>query len=123
MTVMCGCSSAEFCVISGIWYGRQLNPSAALQILERGQEIDFLLVDYAMPEMNALAVMDRARACQPAIKTLLITGYPEVLRSNPDFEIPILPKPFKPSELSRRVAEMLNGRSSGDSSDGCNFQR
>jgi CheY-like chemotaxis protein len=55
------------------------NPHIALQILERQQPIDVLLVDYAMPEMNSRSVIDRARARQPGIKALLITGYPGAL--------------------------------------------
>ena len=39
--------------------------------------MDLLLVDYAMPEMNGLTVIDRARAYQPGLKTLLMTGYAE----------------------------------------------
>jgi len=91
------------------------NPNVALQILERQQPIDVLLVDYAMPEMNGRSVIDHARARQPGIKALLITGYPEALRTDENFEIPVLPKPFKPAELGRRVAEIVYGLSSGES--------
>ena len=84
-------------------------PGVALEILEGGQEIDLLLVDYAMPEMNGLVVIDRARARQPGLKTLLITGYPEALRTDGGPNIPVLSKPFKLSELGKRIAETLNG--------------
>jgi signal transduction histidine kinase/CheY-like chemotaxis protein len=91
------------------------NPTLALQILEREQPIDLLLVDYAMPEMTGPAVIDRARTCQPGLKTLLITGYAEALRHNGVCGVPILPKPFKVAELSRRIAEILNELSPCDS--------
>ncbi len=94
------------------------NPALALQILRREQPIDLLVVDYAMPEMNGLAVIDRARAYQPGLKMLLITGYAEALRNNGVFGIPVLPKPFKVAELSRRIAEILNELSPGDSVEG-----
>jgi signal transduction histidine kinase/CheY-like chemotaxis protein len=91
------------------------NPTLALQILKREQPIDLLLVDYAMPEMTGPAVIDRARSCQPGLKTLLITGYAEALRHNGVCGVPILPKPFKVAELSRRIAEILNELSPCDS--------
>ena len=87
------------------------NPRLALQILERERPVDLLLVDYAMPEMNGRVVIERARVCQPGVKTLLMTGYAEALRYNGINGIsgtPILPKPFKAAELSRRIAEILN---------------
>jgi signal transduction histidine kinase/CheY-like chemotaxis protein len=89
------------------------NPALALQILQRERPIDLLLVDYAMPEMNGPAVIDRARACQPGLKTLLITGHPEALHSDA-LGMPFLPKPFKVAELSRRISEILNALSPGD---------
>jgi len=98
------------------------NPNVALQILERQQPIDVLLVDYAMPEMNGRSVIDHARARQPGIKALLITGYPEALRTDENFEIPVLPKPFKAAELGRRVAEIVYGLSSGESVNSPNVQ-
>jgi signal transduction histidine kinase len=83
------------------------NPARALQIIERERPVDLLLVDYAMPEMNGQAVIDRARACQPGLRTLLMTGYAEILRNNGVSGIPVLPKPFKAAELSRCIAEIL----------------
>src|SRR5215813_4941383 len=84
------------------------NPRLALQILERERPVDLLLVDYAMPEMNGRVVIERARVCQPGVKTLLMTGYAEALRDHGMFGSPVLPKPFKAAELNRRVAEILN---------------
>ena len=84
------------------------NPSFALQTLESERPVDLLLVDYAMPEMNGRVVIERARVCQPGIKTLLMTGYAEALRDHAMFGSPVLPKPFKAAELNRRVAEILN---------------
>jgi CheY-like chemotaxis protein len=97
-------------------------PSIALEILEKEQQIDLLVVDYAMPEMTGTSVIKRAQACQPGIKALLITGHPEALRISGDCEFPILPKPFKPAELSRWIAEILNEASSGDSAESLNVR-
>jgi signal transduction histidine kinase/ActR/RegA family two-component response regulator len=91
------------------------NPALALQILERERPIDLLLVDYAMPEMTGPAVIDRAQTCQPGLKALLITGYAEALRARRISGTPVLPKPFKVADLSRRIAEVLLGSSSDDS--------
>jgi CheY-like chemotaxis protein len=90
------------------------NPVLALQILERERPLDLLLVDYAMPEMNGRDVIDRARRYQPSLKMLLMTGYAEALHNNGMSGIPILPKPFKAAELSRRIAEILDELSSND---------
>jgi CheY-like chemotaxis protein len=96
------------------------NPTLALQILERERPIDLLVVDYAMPEMTGPAVIDRAQTYQPELKALLITGYAEALRTGGISAIPLLAKPFKVAELSRRIAEILHGSSSDDSATGGN---
>ena len=87
------------------------NPALALQILERERPIDLFLVDYAMPEMNGSAVIERAQSSQPGLKVLLITGYPEALRAGGVSGIALLAKPFKVAELKSRVAEILLGTS------------
>jgi len=91
------------------------NAALALQILERERPVDLLLVDYAMPGMNGRAIIEHARACQPGLKTLLMTGYPEALRDNGVSGIPIMPKPFKVAALGRRIAEILNQLAFDDS--------
>jgi len=83
------------------------NPAHAFEILEREQPIDLLVVDYAMPEMNGLAVIDRALACHEGLKALLISGHVEILHAGGASGVPLLAKPFKVAELRRRIAEML----------------
>jgi CheY-like chemotaxis protein len=82
-------------------------PSEALAILEREQPLDLLLVDYAMPGMNGIAVIDRARACQQHLSVILMSGHADMLRSGGVSGIPILAKPFKIAELRLRICEAL----------------
>jgi signal transduction histidine kinase/CheY-like chemotaxis protein len=81
-------------------------PSAALRILEEKAEIDLLIVDYAMPEMNGLELIREARQRRPSLKTLLITGDVGAL-SGGISNVPLLPKPFGPTELAQRVSGIL----------------
>jgi len=83
------------------------SPAHAFEILEREQPIDLLVVDYAMPEMNGLAVIDRALACHQGLKALLISGHAEILHAGVASGVPLLAKPFKVAELRRRIAESL----------------
>jgi nitrogen-specific signal transduction histidine kinase/CheY-like chemotaxis protein len=82
-------------------------PSEALEIVEREQPLDLLLVDYAMPGMNGLAVIDRARARQQELNVILMSGHADVLRSGGGSGIPLLAKPFKVAELRQRICEVL----------------
>ena len=81
-------------------------PSATLSILEGKAEIDLLIVDYAMPEMNGLDLIREARQRRPSLKTLLITGDVGAL-SGGTSRVPLLPKPFGPTELAQRVSGIL----------------
>src|SRR6516162_733986 len=85
------------------------NPAVALQILKTERPIDLLLVDYVMPEMSGTAVIGQARTYQPGLKTLLITGYAEALRADEISGIPVLSKPFKVTEVRKRITEILAG--------------
>ena len=83
------------------------NPFLAFEILEREWPVDLLIADYAMPEMNGLAVIDRALACHQGLKALLISGHAEILHAGVASGVPLLAKPFKVAELRRRIAESL----------------
>ena len=81
-------------------------PEAALGILEQRGEIELLIVDYAMPGMNGLETIRRARQRRPGLKPLLITGYAGAIVGS-TAGMPVLRKPFAPAELARVVAEIL----------------
>jgi signal transduction histidine kinase/CheY-like chemotaxis protein len=85
------------------------NPCLALQIFERERPIDLLLVDYAMPEMNGVAVIDRALACQHGLRVVLMSGHANIHHAVGAAGIPLLAKPFKVAELRKRIAEVLLG--------------
>ena len=82
-------------------------PSEALAILQKEQPLDLLLVDYAMPGMNGIVVIDRARACQRELNVILMSGHADVLRAGGISGIPLLAKPFRVAELRQRIGEVL----------------
>ncbi|WP_246132706.1 response regulator [Devosia ginsengisoli] len=70
----------------------------ALDILERGDSIDLLITDYAMPGMTGVELADRARQLRPHLPVLLATGYDE-LPGGEMSDLPRLGKPFQQAEL------------------------
>jgi signal transduction histidine kinase/ActR/RegA family two-component response regulator len=88
------------------------NPFLALEIIEREWPIDLLIADYAMPEMNGLAVIDRAQARHHGLRVLLMSGHADVLHAGGVSGIPLLAKPFRVAELKRRITETLQAPSS-----------
>ena len=83
------------------------NPTLAFEILEKEWPIDLLIADYVMPEMNGLAVIDRAQAHHPGLRVLLMSGHTDILHADGVSGIPLLAKPFKVAELKRRITETL----------------
>ena len=82
-------------------------PKVALEILERESPLDIFIVDYAMPEMNGLTVIERARAGQNGLKVLLMSGHADILHASGPNGIPLLAKPFKVGDLGRQIAKLL----------------
>jgi CheY-like chemotaxis protein len=84
----------------------------ALQLCRQHRGTFRLVVsDLAMPQLNGIELSERIKSGCPEAKFLFITGFadqfPELdawLKNGAD----ILEKPFSPSELVRRVEEMLN---------------
>jgi CheY-like chemotaxis protein len=93
------------------------NPRLAFEILEKQWPVDLLIADYAMPEMNGLAVIDRARSRHQGLRALLMSGHADILHTNGVSGIPLLAKPFKVVDLKRRIAEALQAPLSDASVD------
>jgi two-component system cell cycle sensor histidine kinase/response regulator CckA len=73
-------------------------------------EIDLLLSDVVMPIMDGGELAERARELQPALKIVLMSGYPqaqiaELVAGYPD--IPFLTKPVGFGRLYDLLAELL----------------
>lgn len=76
-------------------------------MLRGPQHFDLLLSDLIMPrDTSGLALRRQARALRRGLKVLLTTGYAGA-EALPAGEFPILPKPFRPAELGRAIAELL----------------
>ena len=84
-----------------------VTPFDALAVIEREQLIDLLIVDYAMPRMNGMTVIARARASRRGLKVILMSGHSDVLCSSGISGVPLLAKPFKVAELRQRISEVL----------------
>jgi signal transduction histidine kinase/CheY-like chemotaxis protein len=97
---------SEFLASKGYAVHAANDGGTALNLLARRSEIELLIADYAMPGINGLETIRQAKARRLGLKALLITGYAV---AGDTTGIPLLRKPFAPSELARRVAEILTG--------------
>ncbi len=80
---------------------------AALEILERGQAVDLLLVDFAMPGMNGVEVAKAAHARRPRLPRLFVTGHADLTALKEVGEDLIVQKPFQPEELRQKIETAL----------------
>ncbi|QEE40802.1 MULTISPECIES: hybrid sensor histidine kinase/response regulator [unclassified Methylobacterium] len=89
------------------------NAREALEILESSERIDLLFTDLIMPGgMNGVLLAREARRRQPKLKVLLATGYAEASLERTDIggsEFDLLNKPYRRTELVRRVRAILDG--------------
>ncbi|MGJ5815972.1 PAS domain S-box protein [Paludibaculum fermentans] len=87
----------------------------ALEVLQR-QRVDLLLTDVIMPRMSGRELVLRARAVNPELRVLFMSGYPgdaldgleEIIGTRA-----FIQKPFSPKDLAARIRELLSrtGRS------------
>ena len=72
--------------------------------------VDVLVTDLVMPTMNGRAVAEAVQTRHPGVRVLLISGYSddEIARLGVESgKYELLGKPFSPSELVRRVGQLL----------------
>ncbi|HEX2763633.1 MAG TPA: PAS domain-containing protein [Allosphingosinicella sp.] len=77
----------------------------ALRML-RERDVDLIISDFLMPGMNGVELVYEARRVAPGLPALLVTGYSDIAEG-PGLELPRLTKPFRQTDLARRVAELL----------------
>ncbi|MDE3177066.1 MAG: PAS domain-containing protein [Pseudomonadota bacterium] len=81
---------------------------AAIARLDSGLAVDLLLTDFAMPEMNGVALAQEARKRRPALPVVVLTGYPsEAADAVGDADFTLLRKPIDRDALIGRVSLMI----------------
>ena len=74
-----------------------------------GGAIDLVMTDMVMPEMGGRMMADWLKAGNPDIKILFTSGYTECGRAGEiDPDIDFIPKPYTPTNLLRKVREVID---------------
>jgi len=82
---------------------------AALEVLDREEDIGLVLLDFAMPGMNGAEVAREALARRPELPILFVTGYADTAAYPQLREDDILRKPFRQDELAAKLRLALEG--------------
>ncbi|UGB39207.1 PAS domain-containing protein [Frateuria soli] len=82
---------------------------AALDLLDRMEQVDLLIADFAMPGMNGVEVAQQARARRPELPVLFVTGYADQTALAGVGEERVVQKPFRDDELERKVRAVIGG--------------
>jgi signal transduction histidine kinase/HAMP domain-containing protein len=82
----------------------------ALQVIRKHPDIDLLFTDVVMPGISGRELVDRALEFKPDLKVLYTSGYTEnaiVHHGRLDAGVNLLSKPYRASELRRRIRQTL----------------
>ena len=95
---------------SGYGYGviEASGGNAALGALDANPAIEVLIVDFSMPGMSGIELLERARSRRPEIRAVFITGYVDHTWLNGKLadEI-VVKKPFTMDQLAPAVRRAL----------------
>ena len=87
--------------------------ASALALVDQGAKFDLLFTDIIMPGgMNGRELADAVRLRRPGVKVLYTSGYTDnaiIHEGHLDPGVALLSKPYRKSELSEKIREVLAG--------------
>jgi CheY-like chemotaxis protein len=84
---------------------------AALRLLHQYQTVQLLLTDVVLPGMNGRKLADEAKAHQPSLKVLYMTGYSRnaiVHQGRLDAGVDLIQKPLSSERLASTIRRILD---------------
>jgi CheY-like chemotaxis protein len=72
--------------------------------------IDLLLTDAMMPGTSGIELARTLVARRPELPVIVMSGYTDEMLRPAGWDVPVLQKPFSPSELRRRIRDTLDRR-------------
>ncbi len=102
--VLVRASTAEMLMELGYTVTEAPSAESALDILRSGLRPDILVTDHLMSGMTGVQLAREARALQPNLPVLIVSGYAEQEGVAPD--LPRLTKPFRNLELAASLAAL-----------------
>jgi CheY-like chemotaxis protein len=94
-------------------YGFSVLPAAnGLEAMRRSERhegtIEIVVTDIVLSDLNGLELSKRIRASHPEAKLLFVTGFGDQFPELREYGADTLEKPFLPSELLRKVDDIIN---------------
>jgi two-component system, cell cycle sensor histidine kinase and response regulator CckA len=83
---------------------------AALTLIERGEPLDLVVTDLVMPRLGGMELVETLRQFRPELPLVVISGWsqsPATRSLLEEYRVPVLSKPFTPTELTRLVGQAL----------------
>ena len=94
-------------------------PGLALEWLER-RPVSLVISDQKMPEMEGDLLLEKVWSRSPNTRRLLLTGYPESVRSIPASRrslLTVMTKPWESQELKRMIRSLLHDQEEASGAD------
>lgn len=104
-------TTAEMMRDAGLKVTEASSVDEALDELDDGDAFDAVVTDYVMPGRNGGELIHAVRHARPSLPMLVITGFTGTAGDIP-YDVPILPKPYRASDLLAHLARLGIGRNS-----------
>jgi CheY-like chemotaxis protein len=98
-------STADMLIDLGFDVAEASSAEEALKLIRTGMNPDLLVTDHLMQGMTGAELAREARALNPTLPVLVVSGYAEVDGIAPD--LPRLTKPFRNAELAASLLALL----------------